>query len=101
MDLYRHARRHLRGLARSRIAAHTRDGQDGGRLHLALHGYLPAPDQDDHRAVGVLDPRRRGCAYGRYGGDPSYPSEDHGLVHHRVVPLAAAEIVTRQPSPAW
>ena len=53
-------RRRLRGEHPS-----DRSRRASPRHHVAGHRRVPAPDQDDHRAAGVLDPGRRHRAHGR------------------------------------
>ena len=60
------------------------------RLHLAVHRHLPAADQDDHRAAGVLDAGRRHRAHGRHQGGRPRVRQGDGLVRLRLAGLAAA-----------
>ena len=54
------------------------------------HRHLPAPDQDDHRAAGVLDAGRRRRAYGRHQGRRPHRRQGDALVHLGVAGVAAA-----------
>src|SRR5262249_51785603 len=63
---HRHGAGHFRRLRLSHSVAGSENGKDHRRLHLAVHRYLPAPHQDDHRAARVLDAGGRRRAYGRH-----------------------------------
>ena len=70
--------------------ARSEDGEDDRRLHLAVHRHLPAPDQDDHRAAGVLDPGGRRRAHGRHQGGRPHRRQGDGLVRRGLAGVAAA-----------
>ena len=58
---------------------------------------LPAPDQDDHRAAGVLDPGRRHRPHVRRGRGRAGRRQGHAVVRQRLAGVADARSGPGQP----
>ena len=105
--LDRHAARHRGRLCLPHAVARSGDGEKHLRLHLADDRHLLAPDQDDHRAAGVLDAGRRRRAYGRSQDRRPHRRQGDAVVRYGVAGVAAAgaragqhPAPRRQPQPA-
>ena len=92
----RHGAGYSRWLCVPHPLARSQDREEHRRLHFAAHRHLPSPDQDDHCAARVLDPRRGRGAYGRYQSGGPHRREGHGLVHRGFPGLAPPGNGSRQ-----